>query len=352
MKIGQRLMNSFMKNYTDRVIALKKQNPLSASAVLLPMLIFVISVVSALFFGSAEIDLDSLIGGIMKRDGFETETAILYSLRLPRVAAGMLSGAALSCSGVLLQAVTGNDLASPNIIGVNSGAGFAVILVMAFFPTAVSALPLAAFIGAFSATVFIIFLSSRISFSRSAVILAGVAVTAVLNAGISFISYFDTDILALYRHFSVGGLSGTTSEKLRLPFIIIVLCISVCLILSSRIDTLCLGDSLAMSLGVNVRLLRAVCLILASALAGSAVSFAGLLGFVGLVVPHIARRLTKGNSRSLILFSSLAGASLVILSDLFGRTVLSPTEVPVGIIMAFIGAPFLFYIIARRKSHA
>lgn len=334
------------------MIYLKKQNLLSASAIFLPMLILIITVIFALFFGSAEIDPAGLIGGIMKKDGFETETAILYSLRLPRVMAGIIAGAALSCSGVLLQAVTGNDLASPNIIGVNSGAGFAVILVMAFFPAAVSALPLAAFIGAFSATAFIIFLSSKICFSKSAVILAGVAVTAVLNAGISFVSYFDADIPALYRHFSVGGLSGVSMEKLRLPFIITVLSIACCLILSSRIDTLCLGDSLAMSLGVNVRLLRIVCLVLASALAGSAVSFAGLLGFVGLVVPHIARRLTKGNSKSLFLFSILSGASLVIISDLFGRTVLSPTEIPVGIIMSFIGAPFLFYIITRRKKHA
>lgn len=316
------------------------------------MLILTVTIICALLFGSAEIDLHGLIGGLIKKDGFETESAILYSLRLPRVLGGLLSGAALSCSGVLLQAVTGNDLASPNIIGVNSGAGFAVILVMAFFPEAVSVLPFAAFAGAFTATAFIIFLSSKITFSKSTVILSGIAVTAILNAGISFISYFDADILALYRHFSVGGLSGVTEERLRIPLVIIALCITVSLVLSSRIDTLCLGDSLAMSLGVNVKLLRIICLILASALSGSAVSFAGLLGFAGLVVPHIARRITKGNTTQLMLFSAFSGASLVILSDLFGRTVLSPTEIPVGIIMSFIGAPFLFYIIARRKSHA
>lgn len=316
------------------------------------MLIMLTAIICALLFGSAEIDLQGLLGGLMKKDGFETESAILYSLRLPRVLAGLLSGAALACSGVLLQAVTGNPLASPNIIGVNSGAGFAVILLMAFIPTAVTALPLAAFAGAFTATVFIVFISSRISFSKSTLILSGIAVTAILNAGISFISYFDSDVLALYRHFSVGGLSGVTGEKLRIPFVIIFISIIISLILSSRIDTLCLGDSLAMSLGVNVKLLRTVCLILASALAGSAVSFAGLLGFVGLVIPHIARRLTKGNTKSMIIFSAFSGASLVILSDLFGRVVLSPTEIPVGIIMSFIGAPFLFYVIARRKKNA
>lgn len=331
---------------------MKKQQFISASAVLWPMLILLSAIIFALLSGSAKIELISLIGGLLKKDGFETESAIIYSMRLPRVSAGLLSGAALACSGVLLQSVTGNPLASPNIIGVNAGAGFAVILVMSLFPAAVSVLPPAAFIGAFAATAFIIFLSSKINFSKSTVILSGVAVTAVLNAGISFISYFNSDILALYRHFSVGGLSGVTAEKLRLPFIIIALCIGASLVLSSRIDTLCLGDSLAMSLGVNVKLLRTVCLVLASALAGSAVSFAGLLGFVGLVIPHIAKRLTKGNTASLILFSTLSGASLVILSDLLGRTALSPTEIPVGIIMSFIGAPFLFYIIARRKSHA
>ena len=324
----------------------------SASGTACLVLIVILAAICALCFGPARLDLTGLIGGLLKKDGFETESTILYSLRLPRLFGAALSGIGLSVSGVLLQAVTGNALASPNIIGVNAGAGFAVILLMAFFPAAVFLFPFAAFIGAFAATLFILFLSSGISFSKSTVILSGVAVTALLNAGISVISYSDSELFAVYRDFSVGGLSSVLSESLRLPAVIIFICLGISLLLGSKIDTLCLGDSLALSLGVNVKALRLVCLILASFLAGSVVSFAGLLGFVGLVVPHIARKLSGADTSRLIINSSLIGAALVLVSDLIGKVVLSPTEVPVGIIMSFIGAPFLFYLIARRRRNA
>ena len=313
--------------------------------------VLLLTLTASLTFGSAEMSLQGLIGGILRKDGFATESTILYSLRLPRVLGAAIAGVGLSCSGVLLQAVTGNALASPNIIGVNAGAGFAVILVMAFIPAAVYFLPLAAFSGALCTTLFILFLASKISFSKSTVILSGVAVTALLNAGISLISYFDGDLVALYRDFSVGGLSGTVYGKIKLPAIIISVSVIICFIISSRIDTLCLGDSLALSLGVNVKLLRLVCIILASLTAGATVCFAGLLGFVGLVVPHIAKRLTDKGTGFVLLYSCLTGAILVTASDLLGRVILAPTEVPVGIIMSFIGAPFLFYLLIRRKSH-
>lgn len=316
------------------------------------MLIAAGAVILSLCFGSAELSPSELIGGIMKKDGFETESTILYSLRLPRVLGAILAGTGLSLSGVLLQAVTGNALASPNIIGVNAGAGFAVIMLMAFFPAAVLLYPLAAFLGAFAATMFILFISSKISFSKSTVILSGVAVTALLNAGISLISYFNADLLSLYRDFSVGGLSAVLPGQLKIPAVLIFLCLILCLCLSPRIDTLCLGDSIASGLGVNIKALRLICLATAALLAGSVVSFAGLLGFVGLVVPHIAKRLSGADTFSVFINSSLIGASLVLLSDLAGRVILSPTEVPVGIVMSFIGAPFLFYLLARRKRNA
>lgn len=314
-------------------------------------MIFFVTFIAATVFGSAQMDLHSLIGGLLKKDGFVTESTILYSLRLPRLLGAILAGVGLSCSGMLLQSATGNALASPNIIGVNAGAGFAVILVMAFLPSAISLLPFAAFIGAFCATMFILFLSSKISLSKSSVILSGVAVTALLNAGISLISYFDADLIALYRDFSVGGLSSVAYEKIKIPALLIFLSVVICFIISSRIDTLCLGDSLALSLGINVKSLRLICLVLASLMAGAVVSFAGLLGFVGLVVPHIAKKLTERGIGINLLHSCLIGAILVPLSDLFGRIILAPTEVPVGIIMSLIGAPFLFYLLLRRKSH-
>lgn len=314
------------------------------------LLLLCVTVLAALAFGSVEMDLNSLIGGILKKDGFQTQTAILYSLRLPRVLAGLLAGVGLSASGVLLQAVTGNGLASPGIIGVNSGAGFAVILLLAFLPSAHRLLPVGAFFGAFGATMLIAFVCSRISFSKSTLILSGVAVNALLNAGISFVCHLDTDILSLYNYFSVGGLNQLFPERLTLPAVIIGLCFVLAIFASAKTDTLCLGDSVALSLGVNVKALRFLCLTLASALAGAVVSFAGLLGFVGLVVPHIAKKISGGKTFALLVNSALIGACLVILSDLLGRTVVAPSEIPVGIVMAFLGAPFLFFLLIKRKG--
>lgn len=275
---------------------------------------------------------------------------ILTYLRIPRAAAALVAGVGLSVSGVLLQSVTGNALASPNIIGVNAGAGFCCILLLNFFPQFWAALPLAAFAGAFATTLLIVTVARRISASPGTVILAGIAFTTLLNAGISFLSLLDSDVLSSYNAFSIGGLSGVKMEQLYLPAVIVAVCLAVCLALSRQIHLLCLGDTLAGSIGVRTGVIRMVCLICASASAAAVVSFAGLLGFVGLVVPHISRRLCGNRTGPLLVTSSLVGAILVILADLLGRVILAPTEIPVGILMAFIGAPFFFILLVRRRN--
>ena len=171
-----------------------------------------------------------------------------------------------------------------------------------------------------------------------------------LNAGISFLSLLDTDVLASYNAFSVGGLAGVKMEQLVVPAVIIGLCLLVSLLLARQVHLLCLGDALALSLGVRIRALRLVCLVCASACAASVVSFAGLLGFVGLVVPHIARRLSGQTTGPLLVTSIFVGAILVLLADLLGRVLLAPTEIPVGIVMALIGAPFFFILLLRRRG--
>lgn len=313
--------------------------------------VLAICILAALRGGSASMTSAEFMNGLLKKEGFETQSQIIYLLRLPRVFGAVLSGIGLSVSGVLLQSVTGNELAAPNIIGVNSGAGFAVVLLLFFFPSAALLSPFVAFFGAFAATLLIISIASKINSTGSTVILSGIAVTAILNAAISFISLIDSDILSTYNYFSIGGLSGVTMEEIVLPAFIIAVCAAAAFLLSKKIDALTLGDSIASSLGIRVPLLRAVCLILASACAASVVSFAGLLGFVGLIIPHISRRLCGSSNTYLLPVSALSGAVLVVLADLFGRTLLAPTEIPVGIIMAFIGAPFFFWLLIRRKRN-
>ncbi len=316
------------------------------------MLILLFCCVLSLRFGSTNMSTKEFLGAIFMDRALQTESFILFQLRLPRILASVLAGAGLSLSGVLLQNVTGNELASPNIIGVNAGAGFSMVLLMFLVPNAVFFRPVGAFAGALATTVIILAVASKGRFSKTAVILCGVAITAVLNAGISFLTYLNPDMLMDYSHFSVGGVSGVDYMELLLPAVIILFAFAVSVVLSSRIDTLCLGDSLATSLGIKVRELRIISLILAGLSAAAVVSFAGLLGFVGLVVPHIVRRITDTSTRKMLLASGPLGGITVVLADLVGRTVFAPSEVPVGVVMSFVGAPFLLYMVLRREKNA
>ena len=186
-------------------------------------------------------------------------------------------------------------------------------------------------------------------FSPKVKILAGVAVAALFNAGISFLSQLYPEALTSYASFSAGGFSGVTREDLPVPCGMIAAGVLLAWLLSSRLNLLCLGDELAQSLGVRVRLVRFTALVLSSVLCAAVVSFAGLLGFAGLIVPHIARRILGQDIRPPVPFCALAGGILVILSDLAARTLFSPAELPAGILMAALGAPFFLYLLIRKR---
>lgn len=322
----------------------------SAAGALCLAALLVLSFFVSLRFGSSGMTSSEFFYGLVRKEGFETQSLILYSVRLPRVLAGIVAGAGLSVSGILLQSITDNALASPNIIGVNSGAGFAVAITLTFFPLASASLPFTAFAGAFSATIIIILISGKLRNAKSSLILAGIALTALLNAGISFLNLLDSNALSSYNAFSVGGLAGVRSDSLIIPAVIIALSFTVSLIFSRRINTLCLGDNTACALGTNVKMLRFICMVCASASAAAAVSFAGLLGFVGLVVPHIARRLVGNDIKAVLPSGTIIGASLILIADLAGRVIASPGEIPVGIMMAFVGAPFFLVLLIKRRS--
>jgi len=302
-------------------------------------------------FGSAALSLGQIFGGLLGTAPNSTAAQILWVVRLPHVAACLLAGMGLAVSGVLLQTATDNPLAGPNVIGVNAGAGFAMVLGLCLAPMAYRLLPLLAFAGAFGCTLLIVAVADRAGGSRVTIVLAGVAVSALLSAGISLVKLLYPELSVAYNYFSVGGVSGVTFRALALPAVIIFASALLAALLAARLNLLCLGDALARSLGVRVRLLRMAALVLASASAAAAVSFAGLLGFVGLMVPHMARKLTAGTDvRRLLPVSALLGAATVTLADLLGRVLFAPSEVPAGIITAFIGAPFFFVLLLKRRN--
>lgn len=315
--------------------------------ILLPLLMLTMMV--GLCFGSAPLSLSELAAALT---GQGTARVILLGIRLPRVLAGMLAGVGLSTAGVLLQTVTANDLASPNIIGINSGAGLAVILMLTFVPKAAGWLPVGAFCGAFGAALVILAAGNRLGSSRTGILLIGIAITTLFNAAISFLSLLDEGILAQYNHFTVGSLRAIRLDDLLVPGIIIFCGFCASLALSGRLGVLCLGDAAAAALGIRVKRLRLAALGCAAACAAAVVSFAGLLGFVGLVVPHIARALVGERPGKLLRVSALVGGILVILADLLGRILFAPSELPVGILMSLIGAPYFLILLVRRRRHA
>lgn len=312
--------------------------------ILLPLLM--LTMAAGLCFGSAPLSLSELVSGA------GVSRTILLGIRLPRVLAGLLAGVGLSAAGVLLQTVTANDLASPNIIGINSGAGLAVILLLTLAPKAGAWLPVGAFCGAFGAALVILAAGSRLGSSRSGILLIGIAITTLFNAAISFLSLLDEGILAQYNHFTVGSLRAIRLGDLLVPGILIFVSFCAAMALSGRLSVLSLGDAAASALGVRVKGLRIAAMACAAACAAAVVSFAGLLGFVGLVVPHIARALTGERPARLLPVAALSGGILVILADLLGRTLFAPSELPVGILMSLIGAPYFLILLIRRKHHA
>lgn len=322
-------------------------------AVLFPILfaLLVTSVILAFMFGSGRFGLKEIFSALFTSDGNPTIRIILLQLRLPRIVAAALAGAGLSTAGLLLQTVTDNDLCSPSVIGVNSGAGFAVMIVLCLFPYAYGILPLAAFIGAAATALTVLSLSFSAAGRRvrTKVVLAGVAIGALFSAGISFLTQIYPEALSSYADFSAGGFRDIRSEELVVPGIAVVAGLFVAFLIAPKLNVLTLGEDIATGLGVAVRPLRFFTLLLASLLCGCVVSFAGLLGFAGLIVPHIARRLAGHDVRVLIPVCVLCGPILVILADLAARTLFSPAELPAGILMAVIGAPFFLYLLFRRK---
>ena len=302
----------------------------------------------ALRLGSANLSFKDFIDGLLFKN--EINSLIIYKVRFPRILAAIIAGVGLSISGVLLQSVLDNSLAAPSVIGINSGAGFfAVISLLIGIPSFILT-PVFAFFGAFFTTILVVTLSYIAGDNKSSIILAGIAINAIFNALISLLTLINNDLLISYHSFSIGGFIGVEINNLILPCIIIIICLIISLILSKNINLLCLGNNTASSLGINVKRTRTICIILASLTAASVVSFAGLLGFIGLIVPHIARKISGNKTKPLIINSCLIGAIITITADLLGRTVFAPSEMPVGIMMAFIGAPFFIILLLKHRG--
>lgn len=310
-----------------------------------------ISVLLGILIGSGKISLAEILDTIINCDKEAYAYRILVYVRLPRVLAALFAGMALSLSGVIIQGVLRNPLAGPNIIGVNSGAGFAAVIAMSCFPLNNGIVPAFAFLGAIAATCIIFFIASLGDAGKVTVILSGVTLSSILSAGIDIIRTINTDLAIDSMGFFLGGFSQVTVSALFPSVYYIVFAVVVTLFLCRQLDILGLGDEYAKTLGMNVVLVKFVLIILSSVLAGAAVSFSGLLGFVGLIVPHIIRRFTGNSHKKLIPASLILGGSFVVICDALSRVLFAPFEVPVGILMSLIGGPFFLVLIIGKKRY-
>lgn len=320
-----------------------------------------IGIIIALFFitvlsffisvgkGSYDIGFNQIIKAIF----IENDTMshqIIWNIRVPRTLVAGLVGVCLSLSGVILQGVMRNPLAAPNIIGVSSGAGFAAYIIMIIFPQYYYLVPMGAFVGALSASLLIYIVAWKNGANSARLILAGVAISSILGAGINSLMTLFPDRVAETMSFMVGGLSAKTWVDFDALWPYALLGIILSFLFPKKLNILMLGDEIATGLGINVEKTRLMFIVFASLLASSAVSIVGLLGFVGLIVPHIARLIIGSDYKYLFPATALLGATIVMLCDTIARLIFDPVEIPVGIVMSLLGAPFFLYLLRERKS--
>ncbi|MCF2616184.1 iron ABC transporter permease [Oscillibacter valericigenes] len=333
-----------MKNW--RTSCIQKDNYLRIYAAL-AALVLAVSLLN-LCLGAEKVPPAEVLRALTGGGSGTTAFRIVRYVRLPRLCACLLAGGALAASGAIIQGVLSNALAAPSTIGVNAGAGLTVALCCAIAPTAVKLVPLAAMAGAFLGVMTVLLIARRTGASKITLVLAGVAVSSIFSAGIDAVVTFVPEALNGYSDFRIGGFSGVSMARLLPALWPALLSFVLSLSLHNEMDVLLLGREQAQSLGLPAERLRIVLLGLAAVLAGSAVSVGGLVGFVGLIVPHIMRRLVGEESGPLLVSSVLGGAALLGGCDLLGRMLFAPYEIPVGIVMALAGGPFFIWLLQRR----
>ena len=339
------------RGFFQRIIekADKTSHTKKIAIIFLLMIICIVSFLISVGKGSLDINMGQVVRAIfIEKDTVNHQ--IIWNIRLPRTLVAGLVGICLALSGAILQGVMRNPLAAPNIIGVSSGAGLAAFIIFILFPDYYYLVPLGSFIGALAATLFIYLLSWKNGVNPMRLILAGVAVSSLLGAGISSLMTFYPERVAGVVGFMVGGLSARTWPHFRMLWPYAALGIVLTILFPKRLNILMLGDEIATGLGLRVEKTRLMFIVFASLLAASAVSVVGLLGFVGLIVPHTARLIIGSDYRYLFPATAILGASTVMLCDTVARLVFDPVEIPVGIVMSILGAPFFLYLLRERRA--
>ncbi len=313
------------------------------------LLAAILMVILSIAIGSVNISLPAMIKVIAGADTSSNEAKIILFVRLPRILSAILAGSALAVSGAVLQTILGNPVVSPGIIGINAGSGLFYLLASLFMPAAFFVKPVFAFAGALLAGLLVYFIGSRAGSSKLAIVLSGIAVTSLLTAFSDTLITIFPDIQLNRTAFMIGGLGGASMQSVKFSSGYIAAGLTASIIFSHELNILSLGDEAAGSLGQKTGRIRFFYMAAASLLAAGAVSIAGLIGFVGLIIPHITRLVIGHDNRWLIPSSAVLGAAFLLFCDLLALTIFTPYELPVGILLSFAGAPFFIVLIIKHR---
>lgn len=336
----------------------KKRTALMLAAVIL----LIIAAFSSCFVGVANVTVGRVFATLLPGGHFmgaaalnQTELTVLMQLRLPRITMALVSGIGLGISGLVMQAITGNKMASPFTTGLSNAAAFGASLAIIFgfmpFGSNQVGTVMMAFVLAFICAAMVYGIASAKGMGKTTIILIGIALNyffSALNASMQYVA--NEQQLSAIVHWTFGSLSEITWEQILVVSVILLLTFPFIVRFAWHYNLLSTGDESAVALGVNVMRLRLLSGIAVTLISSAIVSFTGVIGFVGLVAPHIARLLIGGDYRALIPLTALSGAILLIAADTVGRVVVSPVIIPVGIVVSFIGVPVFIYLIVKEQK--
>ncbi|WIV67227.1 FecCD family ABC transporter permease [Natrialbaceae archaeon AArc-T1-2] len=308
--------------------------------------------------GSVTYPIREVVAALTQR-GPETQQLAIWHVRIPRVLAATVAGGGLGVAGAAMQSVLRNPLGAPFTLGISHAAAFGAAITIAVGTAGlegsvltVSVQTIGAFVGAMTATAAILLLVTYRDATPETLILTGVAIGSLFNAGLATIQYFATDAqVAEIVYWTFGDVSRAAWDEIAVMIVVFVLGLAYFVYNGWNYDVLDAGTETALSLGVDVESLRIRGMIVASLLTAVMISFVGIIGFVGLVAPHIVRMTIGGTERFLLPASALVGAALLVAADAFARTIISPIVLPVGIVTSFLGAPLFLYLTVKGKQH-
>jgi len=309
---------------------------------------FVVTI--AIGLGSVHISIPNILSTLINGRGQEgVYTTIIWDIRLPRVLLALIIGASIAISGALLQAVMGNPLADPGLTGVTSGAAAFVLLILLANPELTHLIPIAAFVGGLIAAAIVYALAwRRTGITPITIILSGVAVNALCGGVIGFLSILYSDRLPSAVQWMNGSLAAKGNASLHMIYLYAIIGWILSIFAIRKANIIRLGDQVATNLGESVTRIRILLSILAVFLAAISVAAVGMISFVGLIVPHMARLLVGSDYKYMLPMSMALGAIVLLVADTGGRTLFAPLDIPAGILMAVIGGPYFLYLMRKR----